>query len=79
MAGARGLSDRVADSILNELAGVGVVITDIGRLREGHVIKEFTWIERCSILGEEHPDTISAMSNLVSTLGDLGSSTRRQR
>jgi hypothetical protein len=41
IAGGRGLSDRIADSILDELAGVGIFITDIGRLPEGHVIEEF--------------------------------------
>jgi hypothetical protein len=41
IAGTRGLSDQVLDSILNELVGVGVFITNIRRLPEGRVIKEF--------------------------------------
>ena len=72
MAGGRGLSDRMANSIIVELAGVGIFITEIGRLPEGHVIEEFVWTERRRILGEEHPSTILAMSNLASTLGEQG-------
>jgi hypothetical protein len=67
-----GLADRVAESILDELARIGIFITDIGRLPDGRMIEEFIWTERRSILGEEHPDTISAMSNLAATLGDQG-------
>jgi hypothetical protein len=29
--------------------------------------------KRTRILGEEHPDTISAMGNLANTLGNMGS------
>ena len=70
VAGGRGLSEGVADIILDELVGVGIFVTDIGRLGEGHVIEEYIWSERRRILGDEHPDTISAMGNLVNTLGE---------
>ena len=72
MAGARGLSDRVADRTLDNLAEVGFFLTDIGRLPEGRVIEEFIWTERRRLLGEEHPNTISAMNNLAYMLGELG-------
>jgi tetratricopeptide (TPR) repeat protein len=63
---------EVVDSTLSTLVAIGIFVTDIGRLSEGHVIKEFIWAKRRSILGDEHPSTISAMNNLANTLGDLG-------
>jgi hypothetical protein len=72
LAGTRGASNRVAEGILDALIGVGIFITNIGRLPEGYLIKEFVLEKRRRILGEEYPDTISAMGNLASTLGDQG-------
>jgi tetratricopeptide (TPR) repeat protein len=72
LAGASGTSDQAAGSILDELLRVGAFITDIGRLAEGCAIEKHVWSERRRILGEEHPNTILAMSNLASTLRDLG-------
>lgn len=40
MTGARGLSNRVADDVLDELVGIGVFVTDVWRLPEGHVVEE---------------------------------------
>jgi tetratricopeptide (TPR) repeat protein len=68
----RGAWDQAAEGTLNELQGIGVFVTDIGRLPEGRVIEKFVWDERRRLLGEEHPDTISAMNNLANTLGDQG-------
>ncbi|KAF2804628.1 TPR-like protein [Mytilinidion resinicola] len=64
--------DQAADGTLNELVLAGVFIANIGRLPEGRVIQEFIWNEKRRLLGEEHPDTISAMYNLAVTLGYQG-------
>jgi tetratricopeptide (TPR) repeat protein len=70
--GAIGRSNRVTRILINELESVGVFITDLGRWLEGGVIQQVVLDERSRLLGEEHPDTISAMSNLAITLGDQG-------
>ena len=72
LSSASGVSYQTAESTLDELARVGVYMTDIGRLQEEYTIKKYILKERRRILGEEHPSTISAMNNLASTLGDLG-------
>ena len=72
LAGGSGTSDPSVEGTLDELVRVGIFMTDIGRLAEGHVIEKYVWNKRRRILGEEHPDTISAMNNLASTLGDQG-------
>ena len=72
VAGIRGVLYQTAEGTLNELARVGIFMTDIGRLQEGCVIETYVLNDRIRILGEEHPDTISAMNNLANTLGDQG-------
>lgn len=43
-----------------------------GQLDEAAKMKKEVVEKMRRILGEEHPDTISAMNNLASTLGDQG-------
>lgn len=45
---------------------------DLGQLDEAAKMQKEVLEKRRRILGEEHPYTISAMSNLANTLGDLG-------
>jgi hypothetical protein len=72
MAGGNSASDPSAEGTLDELLRVGVFMTDIRRLAEGYVIEKYVLNKRRRILGEEHPDTITAMNNLAITLGDQG-------
>ncbi|KAH0562801.1 hypothetical protein GP486_002573 [Trichoglossum hirsutum] len=72
LAGASDRSNGITEGTLDELERVGMFITNIGRWSEGCVIQEFVLNGRCRLFGEEHPDTISAMNNLASTLGDQG-------
>lgn len=69
--GSRAL-DPNTENILNELVRVGVFLTKIKRLVEGYVIKSYALNERRRIVREEHHKTISAMSNLATTLGEQG-------
>ncbi|KAM0539953.1 hypothetical protein ACHAO7_011667 [Fusarium culmorum] len=50
----------------------GFFITDIGRWNDAEVSLREVFEKRQQILGDEHPDTISAMSNLAITLSDQG-------
>jgi tetratricopeptide (TPR) repeat protein len=50
----------------------GAFVSSIGRWPEACSVRGFVARESGKLLGEEHPDTISAMSNLASTLGDQG-------
>jgi hypothetical protein len=54
---------------LNNLAST---LGDQGQLEEAAKWKKEVLEKRRRILGEEHPDTITAMNNLASTLGDQG-------
>jgi SAM-dependent methyltransferase len=47
-------------------------MTDIRRLLEGYLIKEFVLEKRRWIFGDEHLDMILAICNLVATLGEQG-------
>ncbi|EXJ95818.1 hypothetical protein A1O1_00942 [Capronia coronata CBS 617.96] len=66
-----GTDSRLA-GILDALVSTGVFLTDIGRFAEGYIIEKYVLEKRRRILGEEHPNTISAMNNLAITLGDQG-------
>ena len=70
--GASGALYQTAKGTLDELARVGIFMTDIGLLQEGCLIETYVLNDRRGILGEEHLDTVSAMHNLAKTLGDLG-------
>ncbi|OCL06050.1 hypothetical protein AOQ84DRAFT_86231, partial [Glonium stellatum] len=70
--GTSGVLQQPTDGILKELGWVGIFLSDVGRYSEGRLIKEFVLEKRRRILGDEHPGTITAMSNLAVTLGDLG-------
>ncbi len=45
---------------------------DQGKLKEAASMEKEVLEKRTRILGEEHPDTISAMNNLDVTFGDQG-------
>lgn len=47
-------------------------MTDLGRWTETRAIEEYVWHAQQALVGEEHPDTILAMGNLASTLGEQG-------
>ncbi|PVI00868.1 hypothetical protein DM02DRAFT_614032 [Periconia macrospinosa] len=64
--------NKVSEGVVDELEGVGLFLNHIGKWREGREIQEVVLDGRRRILGEEHPDTISAMSNLAIALGDQG-------
>ncbi|PVH90155.1 hypothetical protein DM02DRAFT_79756, partial [Periconia macrospinosa] len=63
--------NKISEDIIDELEGVGLFLNQIGKWGEGREIQEVLE-KRRRILGEEHPDTITAMNNLASTLGDQG-------
>jgi hypothetical protein len=63
---------RTTKDVIDEIAGAGDFITDLGRWPETRAIEEYV-LQACrGLLGKEHPATISAMSNLASTLGNQG-------
>ena len=47
-------------------------MNSLGRYEESLELKKQVLEKRTEILGENHPDTISAMNNLATTLNDLG-------
>jgi predicted O-linked N-acetylglucosamine transferase (SPINDLY family) len=49
-----------------------ITLGDQGQLVEAAAIQKEVLAKGKRILGEEHPNTISAMNNLASTLGDQG-------
>ncbi|PVH90208.1 hypothetical protein DM02DRAFT_636994, partial [Periconia macrospinosa] len=67
-----GRGNKVLEGVIDELEGVGLFLRHIGKWREGREIQEVVLDGRRRILGEEHPSTISAMSNLANTLGEQG-------
>jgi tetratricopeptide (TPR) repeat protein len=65
-------SDSHAEIISNQLSRTGDFFKAIGRWTEASAVQAFVFRQRNEILGEEHPDTISAMSNLAIVLGNQG-------
>ena len=66
------MSGRIWEEAVDEVERTGTFLEGIGRYREKRVVQEFVLNERKQHLGEEHPDTISAINNLATTLGDQG-------
>jgi tetratricopeptide (TPR) repeat protein len=65
-------SNQVTEALVNELESVGEFVTHLGRWPEAHAVKEYVLQARRRLLGEDHPDTIWAMSNLAITLREQG-------
>ena len=47
-------------------------LNSVGKWKESGRIEQFEYSQLVAIFGKEHPDTITAMSNLASTLGEQG-------
>src|SRR5205814_750258 len=58
--------------LLDQIEHIGEFTSSTGRWREAAAMKLEVFEKRQMILGDDHPDTISAMSNLASTLRDQG-------
>jgi tetratricopeptide (TPR) repeat protein len=74
--------DRATEDVIDKVAGVGGFMTGLGRWPETRIVEEYVLQARCGLLGEEHPDTISAMGKLASTLrqqGQLDEAARMQK
>jgi len=54
------------------MSNLASTLGDQGKLDEAAAMKREVLEKRQRILGDEHPDTVSAMNNLASTLGDQG-------
>ncbi|KAF2844240.1 hypothetical protein T440DRAFT_473548 [Plenodomus tracheiphilus IPT5] len=70
-----GASDRtngITEDVVDEVAGVGGFMTDVGLWPETRTSEEYVWQARRRLLGVDDPDTITAMSNLAVTLGQQG-------
>ncbi|EUC26825.1 hypothetical protein COCCADRAFT_113294, partial [Bipolaris zeicola 26-R-13] len=65
-------TNGITEDVIDEIVGVGGFTTDLGRWLETRAVEEYVLEKRRRILGEEHPDTISAMNNLANTLGEQG-------
>jgi tetratricopeptide (TPR) repeat protein len=64
--------DRYGDSRIDLVWKYGMCLYQDGRWNEASASFEQVMEARAMTLGQDHPDTISAMSNLAITLGDLG-------
>jgi tetratricopeptide (TPR) repeat protein len=58
--------------VSDQVEYIGGFISDIGRWQEAAAMMKEVLEKRQRILGDEHPDTITAMSNLATTLQDQG-------
>lgn len=67
----KNVSDR-AEQTADDIEMMGVFLEGIGRFHEEQMLQQFVFDVRKGMLGEEHPDTISAMNNLASTLAQQG-------
>ena len=65
-------TDEKDISVLNLLSSFAHFLEKLGRWSYIFPIRNFLLEHSRHILGEEHPDTISAMNNLANTLGDQG-------
>ncbi|KAB5522861.1 P-loop containing nucleoside triphosphate hydrolase protein [Coniochaeta sp. 2T2.1] len=65
-------AEEEAIEIVDRIASIGIFTTDNGSWVEAAAMKKEVLEKRQKILGDEHPDTITALNNLASTLGDLG-------
>jgi tetratricopeptide (TPR) repeat protein len=65
------LIPELFDVVSEALPLFALFLDSIGRWFKIRIERFYFELER-NILGEEHPDTISAMSNLANTLGDQG-------
>jgi tetratricopeptide (TPR) repeat protein len=57
---------------LDNLEKTGTFVSSVGKWSEAYTIQKFLVDKSGELLGEEHSDTLSAMSNLAITLGDQG-------
>jgi hypothetical protein len=57
---------------LSALEGFGQFLHEIGRWNEAALSEREVFKKRRQVLGNDHPDTISAMNNLAITLSDQG-------
>lgn len=58
--------------LASSLRSLAITYHDIGRLEEARILQQEVLDLRKEILGDVHPDTISAMNNLSNTYGTLG-------
>ncbi|KAJ8108175.1 hypothetical protein OPT61_g8359 [Boeremia exigua] len=65
-------SNAVTEGLIDEVAGAGEFLNNLGRWPEARVVKEKVLHARKELLGEEHFDTMRAMSNLAITLQQQG-------
>ncbi|KAK3939624.1 P-loop containing nucleoside triphosphate hydrolase protein [Diplogelasinospora grovesii] len=65
-------AEEKAIEVIDVIELTGGFTTDIGSWGEAAAMKKEVLEKRQRILGDEHPDTISAMNNLANTLGDQG-------
>ncbi|QLI70555.1 uncharacterized protein G6M90_00g069140 [Metarhizium brunneum] len=64
--------DRDQVGLLEAVESFGIFFEEIGRWNEAALSQNEVLEKRQRILGDEHPDTILAMSNLAIMLGDQG-------
>ncbi|KAB5515652.1 hypothetical protein GE09DRAFT_1045767 [Coniochaeta sp. 2T2.1] len=65
-------AEEEAVAVVDCVEAIGVFTADIGSWGEAAAMKKEVLEKRQRILGDEHPDTITAMNNLAITLGDMG-------
>jgi hypothetical protein len=56
--------------LIDKIEHMGSFATDMGSWKEAGIMKKEVLEKRQMMLGDEHPDTISAMNNLANTLSD---------
>jgi tetratricopeptide (TPR) repeat protein len=66
------LIDRTKIDYLENLQSFGFFLLKIGRWSDAALSQKEVFEKRQRILGDEHPDTITAMNNLATTLSDQG-------
>jgi tetratricopeptide (TPR) repeat protein len=72
LVGATDSANCVLEGVTDEMEEIGGFMTDHGRWPETRAVEEYVLQARSGLLGAEHPSTITAMSNLASTLGEQG-------
>ncbi|KAH8746822.1 P-loop containing nucleoside triphosphate hydrolase protein [Hyaloscypha sp. PMI_1271] len=60
------------DSFTDELEYIGDFLSNAGQWQDAGAVQRKVLDDRQRILGEEHPDTISAMNDLANALGNQG-------
>jgi tetratricopeptide (TPR) repeat protein len=72
LGGGRGTWTELTKPILNKVEGLGLFLVHHEKWLDGGVVQELVLDERRRILGDEHFDTTTAMSNLARTLREQG-------